>query len=203
MAFLGPYEGTYPWNPGNLLSFASTIRKIYNLREKVVNEKPTDEEKRQFHIMLKRLTSMMEDLKMNTAISEIMIFLNHVIKRESISKEIWLGFIKVIAPLTPFVAEELWQEANGFSEWKKENSVHLQEWPVLDESLAKEEEINLPVQINGKMRATILVPADLSEDEAKELAMKDATIVAHIKGKEIKKVIYIPNKILNFVLGAN
>ncbi len=200
LAFLGPYEGTYPWNPQALVACHRLVKTIYELGEKVADVKAEQETLVKLHILIKKVTRMMEELKLNTAISEIMIFTNHIKKLDKISDEIWKDFIKVIAPFMPFVAEDLWQSANGFSEWKKENSVHLQEWPVFDEKLAKEEEINLPIQINGKMRTTILVPADLSEDEAKELAMKDAVIASHIKGKEIKKVIYVPNKILNLVL---
>ena len=200
LAFLGPYEGTYPWNPQGLVACHRLVKTIYEAGGKVASVKAEQKTLVKLHKLIKKTTRMMEELKLNTAISEIMIFTNHIKKLEKISDEIWKDFVKVIAPFMPFVAEELWQEANSFGEWKKENSVHLQTWPKFDESLAKEEEINLPIQINGKMRAIILVPADLSEDEAKELAMKDTTIASHIKEKEIKKVVYVPNKILNFVL---
>jgi len=200
LAFLGPYEGTYPWNPQGLVACHRLVKTIYEAGGKVASVKAEQKTLVKLHKLIKKTTRMMEELKLNTAISEIMIFTNHIKKLEKISDEIWKDFVKVIAPFMPFVAEELWQEANSFGEWKKENSVHLQTWPKFDENLAKEEEINLPIQINGKMRAIILVPADLSEDEAKELAMKDTTIASHIKEKEIKKVVYVPNKILNFVL---
>jgi leucyl-tRNA synthetase len=136
---------------------------------------------------------MAENLKMNTAVSEIMIFMNELKKTAKVDKQLWKNFIKVIAPFTPFVAEELWQDINGFSKWKKENSAHLQEWPSYDKKLLEEKETTIPVQINGKVKGTILVQENDTEDTIKEKTKK------LLVGSSIVKFIYIPKKIVSVV----
>lgn len=202
LAFIGPYEDTYPWNPNGLVACARLVKNIYELRSKVTDEnlgKDAIDTKKRLHRLIRNLTGMMEGLKMNTSVSEIMIFTNHLKKVDKISKEVWTGLIHVIAPFMPFVAEELWQEINGYEAWEKENSIHLQKWPQFDEELAKEDQIELPIQVNGKVRAKIMVDLDISEEKAKEMALKNKVVSGYVDGKEIKKVIYVPNKILNFV----
>ena len=200
LAFIGPYEDTYPWNPNGLVACARLVKSIYETRDKVSDVKVDVLSNRMLHQLIKRTTKMMSNLKMNTAVSEIMIFNNYLKKQKEIPEELWVSFIKVVAPFMPFVAEELWQEINGFKEWKKENSVHLQKWPEFDEKLAMEEKIELPIQVNGKLRAKIMVDLDISEDEAIEVALKIKIVAKYIKGKKPKKVIYVQNSILNFVI---
>lgn len=98
----------------------------------------------------------------------------------------------------PFTAEELWQELNNFKSWKKENSVHLQDWPTFEKKLATEDEIELPIQINGKLKATINVANDISEDDVERLATE--AINEKLGEKEIKMFIYVPGRVVNFVV---
>ncbi len=143
---------------------------------------------------------MVEDLKMNTAVSQIMIFTNYLRELDQIPKEVWKGFIKVIAPFMPFLAEELWQDVNKSIFWSRRKSVHFQEWPSFDEVLATEEIIELPVQINGKNRVVVEVDVNASEDEVKTLVESNERVQEYIEGKDIKKVIYVPQKIINYVI---
>ena len=173
---------------------------MYELREKVSDEGSSPELVRGYHKMIKKLTGMMEDLKMNTSVSELMIFINLCKKENSINKELYLGFLKALAPFAPFVTEELWQELNGYKEWQKENSIHLQEWPEFDPGLVKDDQLTIPVQVNGKLRDELVVAADASEDEIKKAALASTNVKKYTDGKEIKKYIYVPGKIVNIVV---
>jgi leucyl-tRNA synthetase len=114
---------------------------------------------------------MLENLKTNTCISEIMIFVKKLQKAQYISKDVWLGFLRILAPFAPFVAEELWQNTNNYSEWKKENSVHLQPWPDYDKKYTEYKIITIPVQINGKVRSEIKIDKEAGEEEIKKVAL--------------------------------
>jgi len=200
LAFIGPYEDTYPWNPRGLQACSKLVKSIYDLKD-IVKDIPSDiNTNKLLHKTIKNLTEMMGGLKMNTSVSEIMILVNHLKKQTEISKEIWKNVILLIAPFMPFVAEELWQSINNYTSWRKENSVHLQSWPKYDESILKESTITLPIQINGKVRANIDIDVTATEDDVKKLALKMDNVKKYINEQEIKKIIYIKNKILNIVV---
>ncbi len=200
ICFMGPYDETYPWNPNIIKTVNKLIRNIYSLQEKVCVEESDDITLKAFHLMLKNISEMIENLKMNTAVSEIMVFVNHLKRQEKIGKDIWLDFLKVVSPFAPFLAEELWQEFNGFSQWKRENSIHLQPWPIIDEKYIHEESITIPVQINGKVRSEITVGKNDSEDKVREIALSNEKILRFMGDMEAKKFIYIPSKIVNIVI---
>lgn len=201
LSFIGPYEETYPWNDNGLKACYKLIKTIHDMKDKVSAEAQTEKHvTKKLHQLIKNTTQMIEDLKMNTAVSEIMIFVNVLKETDEIATDVWKDFIKVIAPFAPFVAEELWHEVNGHEVWMAENSVHLQAWPTFSEDLAVDDVIELPVQINGKLRATLSVGRDLSEDEVKILVMGDAKVKQQLEGIEIKKLIYVPNRVVNLVV---
>jgi len=99
----------------------------------------------------------------------------------------------------PFVAEEMWQKINGYTKWDKKNSIHLQVWPEFDEALAKDEEIVIPVQVNGRVRVKITMDADSSEEEVTKAALANEAVAEYVTG-DPKKVIFVKNKIINFVV---
>jgi len=200
LAFIGPYNESYPWNENGIKACYRFVKNVFELKNKVSEKESSANLKKVFHNMLKNVTSMLEDLKMNTAVSEMMIFLNETKNENHISKSLYLEFIKVLAPFAPFTSEELWQEISNFKEWKTENSVHLQPWPEFDEEMIKEDEITIPVQINGKLRGELVVAAGADEDSIKEQALKLENVTKYTKDKHIKKVIYIKNRILNIVV---
>lgn len=200
LAFIGPYEDTYPWNPRGLVACARLVKNIYEMKDRVVENHGDNETKKNLHKMLKNITEMMADLKMNTSVSELMIFVNHLKKQEKISKRVWKNLVLAVAPFMPFTAEELWQELNGYKNWKKENSVHLQEWPKYDEELVQDEEIELPIQINGKLRDTVNVKRGLSSSEIEKIVLSQEKIKENLDGKKPKKFIYVPEKIVNIVM---
>ena len=200
IAFLGPYTDTYPWNDEGVKATHKLLQYLYEYQEKVVDSDPGEELERAYHKLVKNVTEMYEGLRMNTAVSEIMKFMNLLKNESKIPKKIWTGLLQVIAPMSPFVTEELWQLTHGFEEWKPENSIHLSEWPKYDESLAKDVVLEIPIQINGKLRASISVEADAADKEVEQKALTDEKVKNALEGKTPKKVIYVPGKIVNIVL---
>jgi leucyl-tRNA synthetase len=195
LAFIGPYDATYPWNPRSMNACSKLTRNIFALKEKVTNEAPKPETTKLLHKLIKNSTSMFEGLRMNTAVSEIMIFYNHLKNLDYVSQDTWREFIKVIAPIMPFLAEELWQELNNFTEWHKENSVHVQNWPVFDNKILEEDTIRIPVQINGKVRFTIELNKDSTEDEARKVVEESPSYAKYVNANDIKNFLYIKNKV--------
>jgi len=200
ICFMGPYDETYPWNPNIIKTINKLIRTIYSLQENVQDTPSEESILRSYNIMLKNISGMIENLKMNTCISEIMIFINSLKNTSVIGKDLWLGFLKVLSPFTPFVAEELWQEINGFKEWNMENSIHLQKWPEVEDKYVDVDTVTIPVQINGKVRSEISVHKNDSEQEVKNKALSDDKIAKLLEGKDCKKVIYIKDRILNLIV---
>ena len=201
VCFMGPYDGTITWNENGLRACRNFLDTIYSLQERITTEKIENKKLDvAYNKMVKNVTRMIDDLKMNTSISEFMIFINEAKQAEKINIDMWKGFIKTIAPFAVFVAEDLWQSINKFSEWKKENSVHLQSWPTYDEALTIDDTIILGVQINGKIRGEVEVALDESEDSVKIKALANENVKKWIEGKKIKKFIYIKEKIISIVI---
>lgn len=199
--FMGPYDATIIWKEGGLKSCKKLVDDIVTLSNKVLNKESKIDIKKAYHKLVKRLGDMIDSLKTNTAVSEIMIFVKQALKSEYIGIEEWKGFIKIIAPFTPFLAEELWQEINGYrlEEFTKEKSVHLQSWPIYDPDLAEDKFIKIGIQINGKRRSEIEINRNDTEEEVKNRVLIDQKIQKHISDKKITKFIYVPGKIINIL----
>ena len=166
-----------------------------------VTEKESDESlKIAYNKMVMKITQMIDNLKTNTAVSELMIFVNIAKKFDNIGREEWSGFLRVLAPFAPFIAEELWQEYNNYAEFTKENSVHLQSWPEYNEELTKENNIVIGVQINGKLRAEVEINVEESEDSIKEKVLAMPQVQKWLEGNEVKKFIYVKGNIVNIVI---
>lgn len=197
IAFLGPYEDTYPWNENTIKAMWRLVKNIYELKEKVGKGKEPDSVSKSYNKMVKNITEMCEALKMNTAISEIMIFVNDLKKAEAIDTGTWKSFIKVIAPFIPFVAEELWQEINGFTTWNKQNSVHMQTWPEYDKTKIQDVSSTVPVMINGKVRGEIEVTDSDDEASVKKIIIADTRFAKHLEGKSVDRFIFVKGKIVS------
>ncbi len=200
LAFIGPYEESYPWNENGIKACYRFVKNVFELKNKVTKKESSEKLQKAFHKMLKNITKMLEDLKMNTAVSEMMIFVNACKQERYIGQEIYLEFIKVLAPFAPFTAEELWQELNGFKTWKPENSVHLQAWSNYDRKLVIDDEMTIPVQVNGKLRDELVVPSDAAEEQIKKQALVLGNVKKYLDDKEVKQVIYIKGRIVNIVI---
>ena len=201
LCFIGPYDETYPWDDHGVKATKKFIDNLFLLKDRVRDGEDAGAElEKDYNLMVKKVTGMCENLKMNTCVSEFMIFANAAKKAKSISAAQWKGYIKLLAPFIPFVAEEFWHEVNSFTGWDKKNSVHLQDWPKYDPSKLTENTTIIPVQINGKVRAEIEVDPNADEQTVAELIKNNVDITKSLDGRRIRKIIYIRGKIVSLVV---
>jgi leucyl-tRNA synthetase len=194
--FMGPFDQEIAWQERGVVGAKRFLERVWKLKDKVGRRKKEVGSRilRILHQTIKKVTEDIENFKFNTAISQLMICANELEKEEKIEKEIFENFLKLLAPFAPHICEEIWQ----FLGHKK--SIFLASWPKWDEKLAKEEMITLIIQVNGKVRDKIEVEADISEERAKELAISSQKIKKWIEGKEIKRVVFVPRKLINIVV---
>ena len=142
---------------------------------------------------IKKVTEDTENIRLNTAISTMMIFANHMQNSESVSLSAAKRFIQLLAPYAPHIAEELW------SRMGETESITMAPWPSVDESKLVSDEVKIIFQVNGKMRGQTMVPQSATQDDVLEIARQEPRVQAQIDGKTIRKVIFVPGKILNIV----
>jgi len=195
--FMGPLEADKPWNDeavAGTKKFLDRIWRIFVDESKLVDNGSKKLEKI-YNQTVKKVTEDFETLNFNTAISQLMIFINAVVKEDELPKEYGEGFIKLLNPVAPHIAEEIWNRVFGYNE-----SIATAEWPKYDESKLVEDEFEMVVQVNGKVRGKIVVSMSATEDEMKSLAKDIDNVKNHIEGKEIVKEIVIPKKLVNIVV---
>ncbi len=192
--FMGPIDAAKPWDPNGIdgsKKFVDRVWRLYVESDKIHKKENKNLEKI-YHSTVKKVTNDYETMNFNTAISQMMIFINAVNKEDVFPLEYAEGFLKLLNPVAPHITEELWQKL-GHS-----NTISYESWPTYDEEKCKAEEFNLPIQVNGKLRANITVPYDLAEEELKPQVHK--AVSSYLEGKEIVKEIYVKNKIYNIVI---
>lgn len=195
--FMGPLEADKPWNNNALEGsrrFLDRVWRLYTEENKIKDESNKNLEAL-YHKTIKKVTEDYETLDINTAISQLMIFVNAVYKEEIFPKEYAKSFLKILSPVAPYMTEELWQMV-----FNKKESIAISSWPEFNESLTQENIINIAISVNGKLRATLEVEKDMNKDKLLKLAKQQANIIKHIEGKEIIKEIVVPNKIVNLVV---
>ncbi len=194
LAFMGPYGevANYPWDMGGIAGIRRFLERAYGLGAHITDQE-SEQVIRQLHKTIKKVRSDILAYKFNTAISAMMVFINQA-EKEGLSQKTYENFIKLLAPFAPHLTEELW-ESLGHA-----GSVHTETYPEAAEELAKDETVTIGVQINGKSRGAILVAADADESAVVEAAKKEANVMKYLEGAEIKKVIYVPGRILNLII---
>ena len=193
LAFMGPYGETanYPWDMGGIAGIRRFLERVYGLSEHISDSEPAEVTK-QLHKTILKVQKDVPEFKFNTAISAMMVFVN-LVEKQGITQESYELFLRTIAPFAAHLAEELWEQAG------KETSIHLEAFPVADEELARDTEVTIGVQVNGKMRGQVTLTPDATEEEALAAAQANEKLVERLAGN-IKKVIYIPGKILNVIV---
>ena len=193
--FMGPLEADKPWSNTGIDGAKKFIDRIYRIFEdKKVKDGSNSNLEKIYHQTVKKVTDDYETLNFNTAISQLMIFVNAIYKEEFLPLEYAIGLVKLISPICPHLGEELWQMLGN------KNSIAYESWPKYDENLLKDDNCTLAVQVNGKVRATITVNVDSNEEEIKKVALEEENVKKHIADKEIVKFIIIKNKIVNIVV---
>lgn len=199
--FMGPLEGSIAWSTNGVdgaRRFLDRIWRLYIEENETLNEKIQDKEQgssleKVYHQTVKKVTEDYENLRFNTAISQLMVFINDAYKADVLPISYMEGFVKLLSPICPHIAEELWEKL-GHS-----GSISYEAWPAYDEGKLKDDEVEIVIQINGKVKAKLMVPADTNKDALEQIAMDDDKIKTQIDGKTVRKVIAVPGKLVNIV----
>ncbi len=189
--FMGPFENTIAWSAKNLVGSRRFIERIWKL-ESLVVDAPVEAIETELHKTIAKVSEDIEAFKFNTAVSQMMIFLNAVEGAKAIGRAQWETLLKLLAPFAPHITEELWQ-AGGF-----EGSVHTAAWPTPDATKLVASSTTIAVQVNGKVRGTIMV--DLSASESEVLAAARTQVGKWLEGKVEQKALYVKGKIVTFVI---
>jgi leucyl-tRNA synthetase len=192
--FIGDFEQSAPWNTQSIKGCKRFLERFYNLLDICSGEGFTPALEKTIHKLIKKVSSDIDSMKFNTAIAAMMTALNTVYEAKSITKDELAVMIKLLSPFAPHLAEEMYS-ALGYKEL-----VSLAKWPEYDESKTVDDTVEMPVQINGKVRSVINVPKDASKDDVIAIVKADDKVLAAIEGKTVVKEIVVPGKIINIVV---
>ena len=192
--FMGPIDSAKPWDPNGIegtKKFLDRVWRLYTESEKI-QDKENKNLERDYHYTVKKVTNDYETMNFNTAISQMMIFINNVYKEDIFPKEYAEEFLKLLNPIAPHITEELWNMLGH------NNTIAYEKWPTYDESKTVSNQITLPIQFNGKLKGTINISVDEDENSVKQKVHE--AIDSKLEGKTIVKEIYVKNKIYNIVV---
>lgn len=192
--FMGPFEQSLPWSTESIIGSRRFIDKVDRLKLKACECKTDPAIEKLLHKTIKKVKEDIEGFAFNTAISSMMIFVNELEKVNSISRDDFKMFIQILAPFAPHITEEIWHELG------EKNSIHLSSWPKWDRKKVLDEQVKIGVQVNGKVRAEIKIKPNISEEEVKKIALNDKNVQVWVDGKEIKRFIYVKDRIVNIVV---
>ena len=216
LAFMGPYDLVAPWDPNGIRGVYHFLERTWKLAENVGEAEVSSEDKIILNRTIKKVGEDVANIKYNTAVASLMELLNHLSKKShkgKVYKDEFQTFLKLLAPFAPHMTEELWQRVHSReltvdskqksvkSESKTDNwSIHSQPWPEYDEKYIKAEMVTVVVQVNGKVRDRLLVKAEISKEEVEKLALESAKVQNFLGTKKPKKTIFVPGKLVNFVV---
>ena len=196
--FMGPLEKVKPWNENGVKGVYNFLARAYRFfadPAHIQTGAESDETLKALHKAIKKVTEDYETLRFNTAISALMIFVNHCYKAGSVSTETARTYTLLLAPMAPHLGEELWEIHGGKS------TLTFEAWPKFNEDLAKDDTITVAIQVNGKLRATLEVEPAITQAEILAMAKSDENVTKHLVGTIVKEI-YVPGKIVNFVVKA-
>lgn len=203
--FMGPLEATKPWSNEGIAGIHRFLSRVWRLiideftsdvSTRIVNEAPSEEQKKLLHTTIKKLTKDIEDgdMKFNTSIAQMMIFINELYKAETISREVIEKFILLLSPYAPHLAEEIWHRLGH------KTTLAYEPWPVYNEEFTKSSFVTVAFSVNGKVRSKKEVEFDLNEKDLEQHALDDEYVKKHISGKQVVKIIIVRNKMVNVVV---
>lgn len=194
--FMGPIESAKPWDPNGIEGSKKFLDRVWRLfiEEDRITEEENKNLEKVYHQTVKKVTEDYEQMQFNTAISQIMIFINAAYKEEKIPITYAVGVIKLLNPIAPHITEEMWSKLGN------SNAIAYASWPTYDEEKTQDETFELIVQVNGKVRGKMTVNSDTTEEEMKALAHTIDNVNKFLEGHEIIKVITIPKKLVNIVI---
>ncbi len=199
--YLGPLEASKPWSTRDIIGVHRFLRRVWrNLVDEesdamlVDDGPPTEALERAMHKTIKRVTDDLERLSFNTAIAALIEFVSEIVGLERIPRSIAERLVLLLSPMAPHISEELWRRL-GYEE-----TLGYEPWPTYDESMVAEEEITIAVQVNGKVRGSVTVAAQTPKDKVLARARAEENVARHLEGKTLRREIYVPRKIVNFVV---
>ncbi|MGO2950547.1 class I tRNA ligase family protein, partial [Lentilactobacillus kefiri] len=200
--FMGPIDAAKPWSTEGIHGAYHWLDRVWrlmiddnnHLRDRVttIDDGKLD---KIYNQTVKIVSDDFEHMRFNVGISQMMIFVNEAYKADSLPIKYMEGFVKLLSPVAPHIAEELWSLLGH------DGTITYEQWPTYDASKLVENTVQMVIQVNGKVRSHIKVARDLAKDKVEEAAKKDENVEKYIEGKTIRKVIVIPNKIVNIVVG--
>ncbi len=203
--FMGPLEQVKPWSTHGVDGVHRFLNRVWRLvveedapglSANVVDEAPDREQLRALHSTIRKVTDDIEGMRFNTAIAAMMEFTNAAYKWKSVPRGVLEPFTLLLSPFAPHMAEEVWERL-GHS-----RTLAYAAWPEAEEEYLQADELNIAIQINGKLRATIQVPADAEKAAVLQAARAEENVARHLDGSTVRKEIYVPGKIVNFVVGG-
>jgi leucyl-tRNA synthetase len=194
--FMGPLDQVKPWQTSGIQGARRFLDRVWKVCSGQLDDGEGDlATRRLLHKTIKKVGDDIEALRFNTAVSALMILTNHLAGLEPVSRQAAKTLVLLLSPIAPHIAEELWQRLGGTS------SLADHDWPNFDPDLVRDDEVEIGVQVNGKLRGRVVVARDASEQDALELARQQDNVEAHLTGNEVRKVIYKPGQILNIIVG--
>lgn len=200
--FMGPLDASIAWSTTGLDGSRRFLDRVWRLfvteeasalSPKIVDSVTNDTLEKVYHETVKKVTENFEELRFNTGISQMMVFVNEAYKADQISKDYAEGFVKLLSPVAPHLSEELWSILGH------EGTIAYQSWPAFDEAKLVEDEVEIVIQVMGKVRAKMLVSKDASKEELEAKALDNESIKERLEGKTVRKVIAVPGKLVNIV----
>jgi leucyl-tRNA synthetase len=200
--FMGPLEAMKPWSTRGVEGVTRFLDRVWRLivsdegsvSRAVVNDEPSADQRRLLHQTIKKVTEDLDELRFNTAISQMMVFTNELTKLDRRPRALLEPLVLLLAPFAPHLCEDLWERLGHAP------SLSRQPWPSFDPALVVSDRLEIPIQVNGRLRSKVEVPADWTEEQVVTLAKQDAKLAEWLQGKPPRKVIYVPKKLVNFVV---
>ena len=212
--FMGPIDAAKPWDPNGIDGSKKFLDRVWRLLvesgkvqievqhgNNEINKQETNQIltpsknlEKVYNYTVKKVTNDYENMYFNTAISQMMIFVNAATKEDAIPQEYAEGFVKLLSPVAPHISEEIWNRLGH------NDTITYEAWPTYDEAKLVEDTVEIPVQINGKVRAAVKIPVEATEEEIKNIVHENANIQTQLEGKNVVKEIYVKNKIYNIVV---
>ena len=192
--FMGDYGAATPWNENSVKGCKRFLERVAGFTDMLSEDKETEKLETPLHKTIKKVSSDIEDMKFNTAIAALMTLTNDIYNVGKISKEQLHTFIKLLCPFAPHLCEEMWEVTGG------EGFLSLASWPTYEEAKTIDAQTEIGVQINGKLRGTVVIPTGADKEEVFAMAKADSRIASLVEGKTFVKEIYVPNRVVNFVV---
>lgn len=193
--FMGPLESVKPWSTRGIVGVRRFLDRVWRLAEGPVSDDPPPEDlRRALHKTIRKVTQDIERMRFNTAIAQMMTLVNEAYAVQPRHREVLEGLTLLLAPFAPHLAEEMWERLGHAP------SVSHAQWPIWDPTLVVDEEVTVVLQVNGRVRGNIVVPMDTPEEDLKDQALAHPNVRRFVEGREIRRIVVIPNRLVNVVL---